>query len=110
MRTRHDLHEALLDILVECGVMQREDKGHLYFQPPESVKIVYPAIVYSLATIRAQHADNLPYAHRRRFTITAIDKNPDSRIPYEIAKLPSVGMDRFFTSENLNHWTFSISF
>ena len=37
MKTRYELHEFLCEILGSRNV---------YFQPPESVKMKYPAIVY----------------------------------------------------------------
>lgn len=109
MRTRLDLHEALLDILVELSIREREGSGHLYFQPPESVRMTYPAVVYSLSNVPVQHADNMPYKLTKQYRITAIDKDPDSRLPDKIMELPSIRFDRFFTSDNLNHWVFTIN-
>lgn len=109
MRTRLELHEKLLDIIVELSIREREGSGHLYFQPPETVKIIYPAVVYSLLGMPIQHADNIPYKRAKQYQITAIDKDPDSSLPDKIAELPSVRFDRFFTSENLNHWVFTIN-
>lgn len=108
MRTRTDLHNALLNILVSLGIRERSGSGHLYFQPPETVKMVYPAIVYSLQNIDIRHADNRPYKIAKQYQITAIDKDPDSKLPDEIAELPTVRFDRFFTSDNLNHWVFTV--
>lgn len=108
MRTRDDLHEALLDILVALGVREHDGSGHLYFQPPETVKMTYPAVVYSLSDIPIRHADNRPYKCTKQYQITAIDKDPDSTLPEKIAELPTVKFNRFFTSENLNHWVFTV--
>lgn len=110
MKTRLDLHETLLDILVGLSVRERDGSGHLYFQPPETVKMTYPAIVYTLSGIPIRHADNRPYKHAKQYTITAIDKDPDSKLPERIAEFSTVRFDRFFTSENLNHWVFTIHF
>ena len=108
MKTRSELHDALLDILEHLGIREQGGSGHLYFQPPESVKMFYPAIVYSLQNIQIQHADNIPYQTAKQYHITAIDKDPDSRLPDKIAELPTVRFDRFFTSDNLNHWVFTV--
>ena len=108
MRTRLELDAALSDILVKLGIRDAEESGHLYFQPTESVYMLYPSIVYELKNIRIRHADNKPYKHNKLYTITAIDKDPDSRLPDEIALLQGVSFDRFFTSDNLNHWVFKI--
>ena len=53
----------------------------VYFQPPSSVKLVYPCIVYALDGVDANHADNKPYMSAKRYKVTIIDKDPDSEIP-----------------------------
>ena len=34
---------------------------NVYFQPPESIKLKYPAIVYSRSDIQNEHADDSVY-------------------------------------------------
>lgn len=96
---------------------QRSDLGskleqiigrNVYFQPPPNSMIKYPAIIYRLATIDTNHANNLPYTWRKRYTVTLIDTNPDSSYVDKILSLPTCSFDRFFVSENLNHWVFVI--
>ena len=108
MKTRLELHDALLDILVGLGIRERDGSGHVYFQPPETVKTAYPAVVYSLSDMPIRHADNKPYKSAKQYQITAVDKNPDSRLPDKIAELPTARFNRFFTSDNLSHWVFTI--
>lgn len=80
--------------------------SHVYFQPPESVKLKYPCIIYERRTGDTIYANDLPYRFEQCYTVTVIDANPDSKLPYEVAKLPMCKMDRCFTSDNLNHTTF----
>lgn len=93
---------------MRLGIRDEQGSGHLYFQPPETTKMVYPAIVYNLSSIETQHADNRPYFQNKRYSVTVIDKDPDSRLPDEVAALPTAAFDRFYTAENLNHWVFRI--
>jgi hypothetical protein len=79
---------------------------HVYFQPPILMK--YPCILYERYSGKTSFADNDPYSHRKRYTITAIDKNPDSLIPDEIAKLRTCVFDRHFVSNNLHHFVFNL--
>lgn len=81
---------------------------HVYFQPPETMKLVYPCIVYSLDNIDISHADNLPYKHLKKYQITIIDKNPDSSLPDTVSKLRSCRFSRHFTVDNLHHFAFTI--
>lgn len=97
--SRLELHEKLVEILGSQNV---------YFQPPESLKISYPCIVYQLNNMKQWHADSLPYNTNKSYSVTIIDKNPDTTIPDEIAKLPLCRFDRFYTADNLNHYVFTL--
>lgn len=81
---------------------------NVYFQPPETVKMKFPCIIYKRSSGDTQFADNNPYIHRLRYQITVIDSNPDSDIPGKIAMLPMCVFDRHFTSNNQNHDVFNI--
>ena len=83
---------------------------NVYFQPPESLRIEYPCIIYRWDTGDTQFADDEPYIFMRRYQITVIDRNPDSAIPDKIKNLPRCIMDRTYVSDNLNHYIFNIYF
>ncbi len=83
---------------------------NVYFQPPESVKMKYPAIVYELNDIENTHADNGVYSFYKQYSVTVIDTNPDSTFVNQVASLPTCRFDRYYASENLNHWVFSLYF
>lgn len=82
----------------------------VYFQPPAEFMMSYPCIVYNRSNIRSKFADNYPYLHRKQYSITVIDPNPDSLIPDKVSKLQASSFDRHFTSDNLNHDVFNILF
>ena len=98
-RNREDLHEILVDIL---GSRQ------VYFQPPESLKLKYPCIVYERSYIYTDKADNQIYLKHRRYTVTYIDKDPDSEIPEKLLELQHCRFDRHFINDNLNHDVFDL--
>lgn len=99
MERRLALDARLRDILGNSNV---------YFQPPATIQMKYPCIVYNHSANNTIHADNRPYGTRKRYTLTIIDRDPDSEIPNRIAEMPTSRMDRFYTAENLNHWVFNI--
>lgn len=99
MGQRLDLHNLLKTIL---------GSDNVYFQPPPNYKMSYPCIVYNRSNIRSEHADNYPYKHRKEYTVTVIDKDPDSLIPDEIAMLSGCIHDRNYRSDNLNHDVFTL--
>lgn len=83
---------------------------NVYFQPPPSLKMVYPAIVYKRDRIHIDHANNKPYRHMKRYQVTVIDRDPDSDIPDMVATLPTCSFDRSFTADGLNHSAFNLYF
>lgn len=99
MDRRLKLHQILVDIL---------GSNHVYFQPPASVKLVYPCIIYQYETGDTQFADDQAYIFVRKYQIQVIDPNPDTEIPDKIAQLPRCLNDRNYTADNLNHYTFNI--
>ena len=82
---------------------------NVYFQPPETVKLSYPCIVYALSSIDHQYADNKTYIGKRRYEATLITKDPaDDGVDKIVNTFELCKFDRFFTSNNLNHNVFVI--
>lgn len=81
---------------------------NVYFQPPESIKLNYPAIVYKRSNIQNTFADNEVYKQSYFYEITVIDRKSDSQITKKLSKLPKIRFDRSFTYDNLNHDVFTI--
>lgn len=99
MANRLDLHEKLCEILGSRNV---------YFNPPESVKMSYPAIVYSLSTEKSNNADNLKYLNRKAYKVTLIDKDPDSVIYDKLLEYRYSTFDTSYCVNNLYHFVFII--
>jgi hypothetical protein len=83
---------------------------NVYFQPPESVKMNYPAIVYGLDNIENSFADDGVYLSKKKYLVTVIDEDPDSPIVDKVATLPTCRFNRHFQSDNLNHYVFILYF
>lgn len=81
---------------------------NVYYQPPESVKMKYPAIVYSRKNIDNVFADDLVYTQNHAYELTVIDPNPDSEIVVKVSKLPACTFDRHYIADNLNHDVFRL--
>ena len=76
---------------------------NVYFQPPESLKMKYPCIIYSRENSSTYFADDNPYKNQLRYQLTLVDKNPDSTSLGKLASLPLCKFQRHFTKDNLNH-------
>lgn len=101
MGTRESLQTVLTALL---------ESDNVYFQPPPTVKMKYPCIVYHRDFVDTKFADDKPYLKRKRYLVTVIDSNPDSEIPDKVASLPLCIFDRFFTADNLNHDVYKLFF
>lgn len=98
MDRRLQLHEELCSIL---------GSRHAYFQPPESVKLSYPCIIYGRNNADTKHADNVPYLYRKQYELTIITKDPDDPLVDAVAThFQSIRFNRHYTADNLNHDVF----
>lgn len=99
MDNREELQTLLEEVLGSRNV---------YFQPPDNVRMSYPAIVYSRNRIANNHANDDVYRQSLSYELTVIDANPDSEIVIQVSQLPMCRHDRHFKSDNLNHDVFTI--
>lgn len=82
---------------------------NVYFQPPENVKLTYPAIIYNKRTGDYRHADNRSYTRFQGYDVMVISKNPDFVDTLDIPdRFPMCRFDRHYVSDNLNHDVFVI--
>ena len=82
--------------------------ANVYYQPPETVKLKYPCIIYARSSVKTKFADDNPYNHQTEYQVTVIDRDPDSLIPGKIAELPMCSFGRHYTSDNLNHDVYNL--
>ena len=80
----------------------------VYFQPPSSIKLNYPCIIYERYDISNTFADDDVYLDPRQYRITVVDKNPDSEIVDKMAKFKTARFVRHMVVDNLNHDIFNI--
>lgn len=97
--SRLELHNKLKTVL---------GSNNVYFQPPESMKLSYPCIVYTRSNADTLYASNYPYKFDVAYQLTYISRDPDDPLIDEIAKLQMCRYDRSFKSEDLNHDVFKI--
>lgn len=101
MGQRRDLQLILEGILGSRNV---------YFQPPATIQMKYPCIVYNRSDYQSKYAGNNPYILEKAYSVMVIDRNPDSEVPDKIARLTLSSFDRGFVSDGLNHSIFTLYF
>ena len=99
MDRRLELHEMLVSALGSSNV---------YFQPPTGLQIKYPCIVYTRERIEDTHADNESYRRKKKYSVTVIDRDPESEVPDRIADIRYCSHDRRFVNDNLYHDVFTL--
>lgn len=97
--SRLRLHELLKNAL---------GSNKVYFQPPESLKLNYPCIVYTRSNGDTLYADNGTYKFDIGYQVTLISMDPDDSILDKIAAIPMCRYDRSYKNEDLNHDVFRI--
>lgn len=102
--TRAELHEALVGIL---------GSENVYYDPPATVKMKYPCIVYSLAHMHNRSANNGPvYIRYDSYTVTFIAREPEQTrrdsVPERLLAMGGSVFDRDFTGDNLHHYVFTV--
>lgn len=81
---------------------------NVYFQPPPSIKMSYPAIVYSLSNIDLDRANDISYHKKNRYQIIFITKNPEDPVIEKILDLPFTSFNSSYVSDNLYHYSYTI--
>lgn len=83
---------------------------NVYFSPPSNLVMKYPCVVYRRDNADTKFASNSPYRVKFRYEITVITRDPDSDLVTKVLTLPGCKHDRFFTTSQLNHDTFTLYF
>lgn len=73
---------------VELQELLKEYCDTVYFQPPSSIRINYPCIVYNRSTDYINRANDKLYMQEKMYRVTVMDKNPDSDIADRLQELP----------------------
>lgn len=101
MAQRPELQTLLVSLL---------GSDNVYFQPPPTVKMKYPCIIYHRDYKVTEYSNNVPYKHKTRYQVIVVDANPDSDIHDKVASLPLCAYVRFYTADNLNHDVYNLFF
>jgi hypothetical protein len=98
MADRLDLHAELLKFL-----------PNVYFQPPSTIKMTYPCIVYNKTGKNRHFANDVVYLSQQEYKLILIEKNPDSKVADIIERhFQHCAIAQYYTVDNLNHTTLNL--
>ena len=97
---------------VELDTILRTTLGttNVYFDPPESFKLKYPCIVYSLGGHTERKAENQTDIGLKRYTLLYITKDADDPMVDTLEDLEYCHLNRPYASDGLFHYAFDIYF
>lgn len=82
---------------------------NVYYQPPESIKLKYPCIIYEFSRFIKTPADNTSYLKNKEYTITYIHSGADNEKTETIMdEFSYIDFDRTYKSENLYHDVYTV--
>lgn len=94
------LHEELVSILGSRNV---------YFQPPESIKLKYPCIIYNRQRPDTIRADDKIYRDVDRYQVTFITKDPeDEREKQILYHFQMISESNSGVTDNLYHYYYDL--
>ena len=76
---------------------------NVYNNPPESIKMEYPAIRYSRKKIDVRFANNAIYSKMKCYEVIVISRSPEDPVIEKLMALPYCSYDRHYIANNLNH-------
>ena len=88
----------------------QEIQWDVYFDPPESFKLKYPCIVYSLEGNSETFADDTQYYGMKRYSLNYITQNADDPMIDTLDSLRYCRLNRPYTSDGLFHYAYDIYF
>lgn len=89
-------------------LLQIAGNNEVYFQPPESLRLKTPCIIYTRANVYRNNADNKLYFSKTAYDVIVIDEDPDSELMEKIHEVPNSTFIRHYTSDNKNYDVFRI--
>jgi hypothetical protein len=101
MATRLDLQEVLEELL---------GSEHVYYDPPATLKMVYPCIRYSRTGLNVDNADDTKYRKINQYELIVISKKADPEVVEGILELPYSSLGRPYKADNLNHYPITLYF
>lgn len=99
MRTYKDL----LHLLKKAVAHNR-----VYFQPPENLRMDYPAVIFHLSRNKTTHASDGRFKDNQEYTVILITEDPQPDALDAILNIPYSTLETTYVSNGMNHFVFTI--
>lgn len=81
---------------------------NVYYNPPEDLKMEYPAIRYSIKDITSTYANDKKYSRINCYEVVVIGKKRNKTLIHNILDMPYCSYDRPYKADNLWHDVFTL--
>lgn len=82
---------------------------NVYFQPPATVQLKYPCVIYNLSSGNATYADNSVHTYTNRFELIFIYRKQNMEIVETVLRtFPMCTVSRVYIADNLYHYVFNL--
>ena len=99
---RLELHQTLKQQFIA------PTEPHVYFQPPQNTRLVYPCIIYKLSNLPVEWANNLPYRWTESYEMTYITSDANDSMVGRLISLRETRFVRYYSADNLHHFVYVI--
>ena len=96
---RAELHQQLATIL---------GSSYVYYQPPESIKLQFPCVIYELSSKIGNYANDRRYYTGTGYTLTLVTATIDDPRCSLLEQLKYCKFNRYYASEGLHHYVYTI--
>ena len=100
MVSRQQLHDRLRLAL---------GSNYVYYQPPENLKMNFPAIVYTLSDMSYAMANNKKYIKNRSYKVIVISHTVDPEVVSTLEDFDYCKFQQVYTADGLYHYVFRIN-
>lgn len=84
---------------------------HVYFEPPETIRMEYPCIRIKRSTMKSTYASNRTYKIDDRYQLVYITREPDSEVVHDILwEFENIRHDNSAVADNLHHDYYTLYF
>lgn len=99
--------ERRLKLQMELSKILNSD--HVYFNPPETIKLQYPCIIFKKKGANLKKADNRVYRKTSQYQLIYIrDKNDELMENKLLDAFPMISEGVSYTSQNLLHTPYTL--
>ncbi len=97
-------------LLFDEAIKEATGLTHVYYDPPESIFMEYPAIVYKKTNMPSEYADGLKYIKHLAFEVKLICEDADSKYVDILHDFKFSNFNRHYIADDLHHDVFTIIF